>query len=143
MKRVVTGVDEQGLSYILSDDVVEEGVIWRYRPEHIRDWIAGIDPDAAADKLEPPGGGATWAQTTIAPGISAANRPGIDDRGFHTTRTIDFVYVLEGELTLELDRGKVELQKGDFVVQQATHHAWHNASDEPAKILALMHKPSS
>ena len=56
----------------------------------------------------------------------------VDEHGFHTTRTIDFDFLVDGELTLVVDEGSVPLEKGDFVIQQATRHAWRNSGDRPA-----------
>ena len=44
----------------------------------------------------------------------------------HRTRSLDYVVVLEGEITLLLDDGEVVLKAGDVVVQQGTNHAWIN-----------------
>lgn len=44
----------------------------------------------------------------------------------HRTRSLDYVVVLEGEITLLLDDGEVRLEVGDVVVQQGTNHAWIN-----------------
>jgi mannose-6-phosphate isomerase-like protein (cupin superfamily) len=143
MKRVVTGVNGQGMSYVVSSEEIGEGIVWEFRPELIRDWITAIDPDEAANQIEPSVvGGSTWAQVTIAPGVAGAETLGVDSQGFHTTRTIDFVYILDGDLTLFLDEGKADLQKGDCVIQQATRHAWRNSSGKSTTILVLIHKPS-
>ena len=48
------------------------------------------------------------------------------DPGVHRTRTIDYVIVLEGEISLLLDDSELLLKAGDVVVQQATNHAWIN-----------------
>jgi len=48
------------------------------------------------------------------------------DPGVHRTRTIDYVIVLEGEISLLLDDSELLLRAGDVVVQQATNHAWIN-----------------
>jgi uncharacterized cupin superfamily protein len=63
---------------------------------------------------------------------------GIESDGFHTTQTIDYVMVLEGEIALELDDGEVQLKPGDCVVQRGTRHAWRNRSDGPVKMMAVM-----
>lgn len=68
------------------------------------------------------------------PGLSECMEP--DHPGMHTTDTIDFDYVISGEIWLELDDGKeVLLKTGDTVVQNGTRHAWHNKSAEPCRVL--------
>ena len=44
----------------------------------------------------------------------------------HRTRSLDYVVVLEGEITLLLDDSELTLAAGDVVVQQGTNHAWIN-----------------
>lgn len=51
----------------------------------------------------------------------------------------EFIYVLEGELTLHYGEEKEPvLKKGDFAYYNALkHHFWENASDEPLEFLAV------
>ncbi len=46
----------------------------------------------------------------------------------HRTKTVDYGIVLEGEITLVLDRGETTIQAGDIVIQNGTNHAWANRS---------------
>jgi uncharacterized cupin superfamily protein len=57
--------------------------------------------------------------------------------GMHKTRTIDYVVLLSGEVTLLLDKGEVDLKPFDVVVQRGTSHAWVNKGKEPALIAAV------
>ena len=41
----------------------------------------------------------------------------------HRTETVDYAVVLEGEITLLLDEGEVQLKAGDVVIQRGTSHA--------------------
>jgi hypothetical protein len=147
MKRVVTGVNEAGRSYAVSVDELdasEAQPVWEYAPADVRDWIAAIEPGVAAEWIEPDAsGGVRWFFAPIPPASETPmpEMPGMDEDGWHTTRTIDFDILLDGEITLILDEDRIELQKGDFVIQQATRHAWKNESDRPAVLLALLHRP--
>ena len=68
------------------------------------------------------------------PGLAAHLE--VDNPGMHTTNTIDFEYVISGEVWLELDNGReVHLQAGDTVVQNGTRHAWRNKSTDPCRLL--------
>jgi uncharacterized cupin superfamily protein len=58
--------------------------------------------------------------------------------GMHKTRTIDYVVLLSGEVTLLLDKGEVDLKPFDVVVQRGTSHAWVNKGKEPALIAAVL-----
>jgi mannose-6-phosphate isomerase-like protein (cupin superfamily) len=71
------------------------------------------------------------------PGLAEHMEP--DDPGMHTTATIDFEVVLEGEATLELDDGAtVTLRPGDTVVQNGTRHRWSNRGDVPARLAVFI-----
>lgn len=62
-----------------------------------------------------------------------------DANGVHVTDTIDYLVVIEGEITLELDDGaEVLLAAGDCVVQRGTRHAWRNHSSATALIAGFM-----
>ena len=44
----------------------------------------------------------------------------------HKTKTIDYIILLEGDVTLLLDEDEVRLKPFDVVVQRGTNHAWLN-----------------
>ncbi|HXF65678.1 MAG TPA: cupin domain-containing protein [Burkholderiales bacterium] len=56
----------------------------------------------------------------------------------HRTETVDYAVVLEGEITLILDQGEVNLKAGDVVIQRGTNHAWSNRSGRVAKMLYVL-----
>ena len=59
--------------------------------------------------------------------------------GFHKTDTIDFDFILEGTVELELPgHGSKVLGAGDVVVQCGNWHKWHNRGDGPARWVAVM-----
>ena len=71
------------------------------------------------------------------PGLAAHLEP--DAPGMHTTDSIDFDYVISGEVWLELDNGEeVHLKAGDTIVQNGTRHAWRNKSSEPCRIVVCL-----
>jgi mannose-6-phosphate isomerase-like protein (cupin superfamily) len=62
-----------------------------------------------------------------------------EDQRMHTTQTIDYGIVLEGEIWLELDDNEaVQLKQGDCVVQNGTRHAWRNKTDENCLMAFIM-----
>jgi mannose-6-phosphate isomerase-like protein (cupin superfamily) len=78
-------------------------------------------------------------------GEFAANIPGLaetfemDHPGMHTTDSVDYDVVLDGEIVLELDEGReVTLRAQDVAVQHGTRHAWRNRSDRPATMLFVL-----
>jgi mannose-6-phosphate isomerase-like protein (cupin superfamily) len=152
MKRYVTGVNADGRSYVVSSEELSTSdfqTLWSYEPGQVPEWISAIDPELAAEWIGPDvSGGLRWLFVPLIPDAEAAKLgehpklQGIDENGFHTTRTVDFDYVMEGEIVMYLDEGPVKLQKGDCVIQQGTRHAWHNESDKLAILVALVHRPN-
>jgi hypothetical protein len=62
----------------------------------------------------------------------------IREDGFHRTDTIDYVFILDGDIVLQLDDGMKLLHAGDCVVQRRTNHAWLNRGDRPVRPLTPM-----
>jgi len=85
-----------------------------------------IDLDAFLEKLE-----------EAMPG--AAKYMEKDSPGMHTTDTIDFEYIISGEIWLELDDGKeVHLKAGDTVIQNGTRHVWRNKGSKPCRMVVCL-----
>ena len=55
------------------------------------------------------------------------------------TRTLDYVLVMSGEVTLVLDTEEVHLRTGDTVVQLGGSHAWSNRSDTLCELFLSSH----
>lgn len=94
-------------------------------------------PDAVMMRADFDGAafGAEFAQKV--PGL--AERFEQDHPGMHTTESIDYDVVLEGEITLELDDGaQVLLRRHDVAVQHGNRHAWRNHTDQPATMLFVL-----
>lgn len=71
------------------------------------------------------------------PGMMKHMEP--DSPGMHTSDTVDFEYVISGEVWLELDDGKeVHLKAGDTVIQNGTRHAWRNKGSEPCQMVTIL-----
>jgi mannose-6-phosphate isomerase-like protein (cupin superfamily) len=56
----------------------------------------------------------------------------------HRTESVDYGVVIEGEMTLVLDRESVLLKPGSVVVQRGTNHAWANRSGKPCRMLFVL-----
>ena len=56
----------------------------------------------------------------------------------HRTETSDYGIVIEGEITLIVDRGETQLKPGDVVVQRGTNHAWANRSGKMARMVFIL-----
>lgn len=56
----------------------------------------------------------------------------------HRTQTLDYGIVLEGEITLVLERGETIIRPGDIVIQNGTNHAWANRSGSPCRMAFVL-----
>lgn len=86
----------------------------------------GFDPAAA---------GGEYMQ--VLPGLAECFE--MDHPGMHTTDSVDYGVLIDGELHLELDDGAIrKLAPHDVVIQNGTRHAWRNQSDKPATMLFVL-----
>jgi len=106
-------------------------------PGETRLIVVSFPPDSVMMRadFDPIAFGAEFGR--LVPGL--AERFELDAPGMHTTDSIDYDVILEGEIVLELDDGKeVLLRQHDVVVQNGTRHAWRNRSDKPAKVMFVL-----
>jgi hypothetical protein len=145
-RRVVTGNNAAGRSYVVSDAVVEASPLWTAEPSRpLGDMAAGEAPGllaSTAGHIDPAPGGSAVTVAPIMPWrimrplFEAGAVPGHDAGGFHRTATIDYVMVLNGSLELVLDEGAVQLAAGDLVIQRNTLHSWRNHGEDIVRIVA-------
>ncbi|MEH3148618.1 MAG: cupin domain-containing protein [Methylobacterium frigidaeris] len=95
-----------------------------FPPDRVRD-APGFDPQRAGAEF-----------VAISPGLAETFEA--DHPGVHTTPTVDYGIVLDGEIWLELDEETVHLRTHDTVVQNGTRHAWRNKSDKPATVAFVL-----
>jgi mannose-6-phosphate isomerase-like protein (cupin superfamily) len=157
VRRVVT-VDVAGRSIISADSAAPavhdlgDGMsiidLWKTRQSPCDLSRRDNAPEAGALSLTPPPGGSVFrianfppepAQGTSAAdakrmfeamGAAAASTADSDARNslMHRTDTIDYGIVLEGEISMLVDDGEVQLRAGDVVIQRGTNHGWVNRS---------------
>ena len=167
MRRVVTGHDPAGRSTVVSDGTAPRTHHFAGWPGFISSvaWFTdptipvsrtGQEPSTGESVLPPPGGTCLiWLTlppdaTAAAPEFDRATyedeqrrySPGLaetlESDGMHTTPTIDYIIVVEGEVWLLLDEEETRLQAGDVVVQNATRHGWSNRSDASAVLACVL-----
>jgi mannose-6-phosphate isomerase-like protein (cupin superfamily) len=168
VRRVVTGQTEDGTSVFASDEVLDP-ITLSLLPgsEFHRLWGTDervelpVDGRAAVPApYFPPAAGFRCGFFSLAPAsvglppdldVAAAftemgeKLPGMadvmerGDPGMHRTDTVDFLYVVSGEVVLELDDGAERLLRaGDCIIQNGTRHAWRNRSEEECVILVVL-----
>ncbi|MBR0706243.1 cupin domain-containing protein [Bradyrhizobium liaoningense] len=99
--------------------------------------VVTFPPDSVmmSPDFDPAKAGAEHLSAT--PGIAETFEP--DHPGMHTTPTVDYAVVLDGEIWLELDDGAtVHLKQRDTVVQQGARHGWRNKGDRPATLAFVL-----
>ena len=163
-RRIVTGHDAQGRSIVTSDGPTPNMFGLPGDPILINFWATGVeaeDPALGPMPLGPAPGGATFRFFRVPPeSVSAHLTPeqrmaqvaayyqmvgGGDAHagegrhsGFHRTRSIDYIVLLEGEVTLMLDEGDVPMKPFDVVVQRGTNHSWVNYGEASALLMAVL-----
>jgi hypothetical protein len=168
VRRVVTGHTAEGRSTIASDTEVDS-ISAALMPgvEFYRLWgtdstptVPFVEPNHPHLSYFPPVGGFRFGLFTVPPqSVIPAAQPDMKEAlreveaklpgfvshielgtgGIHTTDTVDFEYVVAGDIWLELDDGvEVHLSAGDTVVQNGTRHAWRNRSVEPCHMVVIL-----
>ena len=167
MRRIITGHNQHGKSIItldgpparsIGEDVGGLFEVWNTDGSDIisTDEIDRADEDIL---LSPPSGGTKFRYFQINPlpqGVPDAMMQEIAADAFekigaahhrvdtkkhpamHKTETIDYIILLQGDITLILDEEEIDLKPFDVVVQRGTNHAWVNNGDEPALLIAVL-----
>jgi hypothetical protein len=139
VRRIVTGHNAQGRSYIVKDDRITGGAFPSlYKASG--DLPLGPAPAGEPQKimptdapaLEPALGGSSFHFVTLPP-TPAGAKP-----GWHRTMTLDYNILMGGELVLMVDEGETKLYPGDVVIQRNTLHAWRNDTKAPVYWVAVL-----
>jgi mannose-6-phosphate isomerase-like protein (cupin superfamily) len=118
-----------------ADVISEKSSYLPLQPGETRLMVVTFAPDSVMMTIDPVAGFQEFAEHV--PDLAATMEP--DSPGMHTTQTVDYGIVLEGEVWAELDDGKqVHLKPHDIIVQNGTRHAWRNKTDKPVKIAFVL-----
>ena len=140
VRRVVTGNDAEGNSYIVADDRVTIGPEFPNIFKTTGDDPFGPGPEPEPRtlyptdmaRIEPEVGGANFHFVALPP--TTADAPPV----WHRTETVDIDVLLGGELILMLDKEETTLHPGDVVIQRNTNHAWKNPTNGPVYWAAVL-----
>ena len=163
LRRVVTGQDENGRSIVIVDGPpgrlqgnLQE--IWNTDSSTVDD-DDHRDRGAGPQNLSPVENGTNFRWFVVPPTDTAIPQEELEERiaaafealgasherpdtsrhpAMHRTKTIDYVVVLSGNVTLMLDDDERDLREFDVVVQRATNHAWINRGKKPALLCAIL-----
>ena len=141
LRRIVTGHDANNVAKVILDGAPTNErhgaagnvstLIW-CTDSTPADIAIGEDvEDMGARKLgtAPPANGTRVTVIDFPPG----NKPAM-----HRTETIDYVFVLSGEIDMDMDDSTVKMKQGDVMVQRGTNHSWVNRSDRPARLAFVL-----
>ena len=140
IRRIITGHDAAGKAIVSLDDFVgnhkypdektTSSLVWcsEAAPD---DFLRNEDMGARILGTNPPVGGTRFTVLEIDPGNTF--------HGVHRSDTLDYVIVLQGEMTMLLDDGKsVDIKAGDIMIQRGTNHAWRNNSNAPVRFAVIL-----
>lgn len=162
LRRIITGHDADGRSVVVSDD--EPFELGTFHEMWVTDGApASLEPEDPAEgrrvKLEPPPEGTVFRffriekddpslgpeelERRVARGFEAVGaahcRPDTSrSPHMHETGTVDYIILLEGEVTLLLGDDEVDLEPFDVVIQRGTNHAWINRGEKPALLAGIL-----
>lgn len=97
-----------------------------------------IAPEKEEAKLSPEEREKRAHATFTAMGAASARVDAKRHPSMHKTETVDYIILLQGEVTLLLDAGEVNMKPFDVVVQRGTNHGWVNYGDTPALLVAVL-----
>ncbi|HWI30259.1 MAG TPA: cupin domain-containing protein [Microbacterium sp.] len=155
VRRVVTGVNADGRSVVVMDDVcpharVANGTpgyvatnIWRTDESPADNRAPLVDPYATDKPLSvgPTPNGSVFRVLELPPDADwrfDADGNEVKPMAYHTTASIDYAIVLRGEVWAILDEAETLLHQGDVLVQRGTAHAWANRSSESCVVAFVL-----
>ena len=163
VRRIVTGHDAQGNAIVLMDGAAPNQKVRQTGIVSTLLWVTDESPadvsgsaDRAAREIgvPPPPNGSILRVVDFPPESAGGTKVdnaailqemGVADSGaparhahMHRTRSIDYAFVLSGEIDMLLDDSQVHLKAGDILVQQGTNHAWVNNGSAVCRIAFVL-----
>ena len=133
VRRVVTGHDADGKAVVKYDEVSTNVRSSRPGQSAAVVWTTDsfpVDNDGETDEA------LRDVATTLKSGTVCRiieYGPGVSPRN-HRTDSIDYAFVLSGEIDMEMDDTEIHLRAGDCLVQRGTIHNWINRGTVPCVI---------
>jgi len=130
VRRVVTGLNGAGKSFIAVDDQVPVTSIFTTSA----DAPIGKSPAGESRSVGKATSETRFFMAAIPP--SKDPKPDLTNRlGFHQTMGIAYCFILNGELAFLTDTQETKVKAGDVIVERHTWHSWRNEGREPVSML--------
>lgn len=141
VRRVVTGHDEAGRSYFVSDgdteavfNLADHGLVfhelWKTTGPLASNTIYEVDRPSLTVLPEP--GGTALRVVELA--VTESSAP----LEMHSTTTTDYNVILSGEVFAITDGGETLLRAGDVLVQRGGRHGWRNDGPDVCVFASVM-----
>ncbi|MGP3945901.1 cupin domain-containing protein [Streptomyces sp. 6N106] len=137
IRRIVTGHDGEGRSTVVEDracphvETTADATVTNL-------WLHEGRPGNGADYRDPVGPGVPLPPPARGSVLRVVEFPPREPGGsafVHRTDSLDYAYVIDGEVYSVLDDGETLLRAGDVLVQRGASHAWDNRSGRPCTVL--------
>jgi len=165
VRRIITGHDETGKAVIVMDGAAPNQrvraatglvstLLWvtEETPANI---ASNADRADRESPVAPPPKGSILRVVDFPPvgdGVGVSNEAMLKEMGIHhdhggkparhafthRTKSVDYAFVLEGEIDMLLDDTEIHMKAGDVLVQQGTNHAWINRGTQPCRIAFVL-----
>ncbi|MFJ4373925.1 cupin domain-containing protein [Pseudomonas japonica] len=149
-RRIITGHNQAGEAIFIEDEVCAHRHAIKNIPTFATTelWKTAATPvdnteqspvDLVAGRfaLNPPACGSVFRIVEFVPDRlwkSDADEPDM----MHRTPSLDYAYVIKGQIHALLDNQETLMKAGDVLIQRGTNHAWANRSDEPCIVLFVL-----
>lgn len=151
-RRIITGHNSAGRSIIVEDAACPNvqtimGVpefatteFWKTVETPVDLTKEQADPAAGPVTLPPPVNGTVLRVVEFPPDSLVRDKmPQSPPKDLmHRTASIDYAFVIEGEVFAILDEEETLMKAGDFMIQRGTNHNWSNRSSAPARVLFVL-----
>lgn len=143
-RRIITGHDNMGKAIFTEDTVCPHinclfNMSDHTNTEFWRTTEMPVDNSGAADDhlgekgLVPPCNGIVFRALEFPPACERLSKVVM-----HRTPTLDFAYVVKGEVYAVMDEDETLMKAGDVLIQRGTSHGWINRSNEACVILFVL-----
>ena len=151
-RRLVSTVDHDGHSYFAQDSECPNtqtimGIpdfantdLWKTHASPVLLAAEDHDPSFGPVTLPPSPSGTTFRIVQFPPDqVIAGHQPERSAKDLmHRTPSLDYAFVIEGEVFAVLDKEERLMRAGDIMVQRGTNHNWSNRSAKPCRILFVL-----